>query len=219
MRRARGGAAIGDPPRDQAGRPTQLLRAPGDRRVVSPVLTLPGEAGRLFKPLAYAKSLAMIVAAVLAVTLDPALRLMFTRVTTFRFRPRWLAAAANALLVGTIHPERSHPVNRWIMGWYEPAVAWSLRNKRILFGGVAVLMAGAVPLWISLGTEFMPPLDEGTLLYMPSTMPGISISEAERLLQVTDRTLAQFPRSSACSGRPAARTPPRTRHRCRCSRP
>ena len=158
-----------------------------------PVLALQGEAGRLFKPLAYAKSLAMIVAAVLAVTLDPALRLMFTRVTAFRFRPRWLEGLANATLVGTIRPERAHPLNRWIMRWYEPAVAWSLGNKRILFGVVLVLMVGAVPLWLALGTEFMPPLDEGTLLYMPSTMPGISISEAERLLQVTDRTLARFP--------------------------
>jgi Cu(I)/Ag(I) efflux system membrane protein CusA/SilA len=141
-----------------------------------PVLTLQGEAGRLFKPLAFAKSLAMIVAAVLAVTLDPALRVMLTRVKGFR-----------------IHQERAHPVNRWVMRWYEPTVAWSLRNKRLLFGVVTVLMLSAVPLWLRLGTEFMPPFDEGTLLYMPSTMPGISISEAERLLEVTDRILAGFP--------------------------
>jgi Cu(I)/Ag(I) efflux system membrane protein CusA/SilA len=158
-----------------------------------PVLTLQGEAGRLFRPLAYAKSLAMLVAAVLAVTLDPALRLMFTRVTAFRFRPRWLAGAANAALVGTVHPERAHPVHRWVMRWYEPTVAWTLRNKPALFGIVSVLTLATIPLWSRLGTEFMPPLDEGTLLYMPSTMPGISISEAERLLEVTDRTLARFP--------------------------
>jgi Cu(I)/Ag(I) efflux system membrane protein CusA/SilA len=158
-----------------------------------PILTLQGESGRMFKPLAYAKSLAMIVAAILAVTLDPALRLMFTRVTRFTFRPRWLAGAANTAVVGTIHREETHPWNRSIMRWYEPAVVWSLRHKAVLFGIVAILTIAAVPVWRALGTEFMPPLDEGSLLYMPSTMPGISVAEASRLLQVTDKTLAQFP--------------------------
>jgi Cu(I)/Ag(I) efflux system membrane protein CusA/SilA len=141
-----------------------------------PVLTLEGEAGRLFKPLAFAKSLAMIVAAILAITLDPALRVMLTGVKGFR-----------------IHQERAHPVNRWVMRWYEPTVVWSLRNKRLLFGIVGVVLLSAVPLWLRLGTEFMPPFDEGTLLYMPSTMPGISISEAGRLLEATNRILKGFP--------------------------
>jgi Cu(I)/Ag(I) efflux system membrane protein CusA/SilA len=158
-----------------------------------PVLTLQGEEGRLFRPLAYTKSLAMIVAAVLAITLDPALRLLLTRVARFGFRPAWLSRAANAVLVGQIRPEDEHPISKRIMRLYEPVVEWSLTHKRVVFGTAFVLIAGTVPIWARLGTELMPPLDEGTLLYMPSTMPGISITEAERLLQVTDSTLKQFP--------------------------
>jgi Cu(I)/Ag(I) efflux system membrane protein CusA/SilA len=158
-----------------------------------PVLTLQAEEGRLFKPLAYTKSLAMIVAAVLVITLSPALRLLFTRVVRFQFRPSWLCKAANAALVGEIHAEEKHPLNRRIMRLYEPVVEWSLSNKRIVFGAVLVLMAVTVPIWQKLGTEFMPPLDEGALLYMPNTMPGISVTEAQQLLQLTDRTLKQFP--------------------------
>jgi Cu(I)/Ag(I) efflux system membrane protein CusA/SilA len=158
-----------------------------------PVLALQAEEGRLFKPLAYTKSLAMLVAAVLVVTLDPALRLLFIRVTRFEFRPWWLCKVANATLIGKIHAEERHPINRRIMRMYEPVVEWSLNNKWIVLGAVFVLIATTVPIWQQLGTEFMPPLDEGTLLYMPSTMPGISIAEAQRLLQLTDRTLKQFP--------------------------
>jgi Cu(I)/Ag(I) efflux system membrane protein CusA/SilA len=166
-----------------------------------PVLTLEGEAGRLFTPLATTKSLAMLVAAVLAVTLDPALRMMFTRVEPLTLRPEWLNAAANTLLVGTIHQEARHPVHRWIMRWYEPLVLWSLAKKRLLFGLVLLAMLGAVPLWCALGTEFMPAIDEGTLLYMPSTLPGISMEEAGRLLTATDRTLARFPEVSRVLGK------------------
>ncbi len=85
-----------------------------------PVLTLEAQEGRLFKPLAYTKNLAMIVAAVLAITLDPALRLLFTRLHPFAFRPRWLCRTANAVLVGTIHSEERHPVSRVLIRLYEP---------------------------------------------------------------------------------------------------
>jgi len=166
-----------------------------------PVLTLQGEAGRLFTPLAATKSLAMLVAAVLAVTLDPALRMMFTRVRPFALRPGWLSATANTLCVGTIHQEALHPVHRWITRWYEPLVLWSLARKRLLLGAVLAAMLGAIPLWRALGTEFMPVIDEGTLLYMPSTLPGISIEEAGRLLTVTDRTLARFPEVARVLGK------------------
>ena len=77
-----------------------------------PVLTLEAQEGRLFKPLAYTKTLAMIVAAFLAITLDPALRLLFTRMRQFSFRPRWLCRVANAVLVGRIHSEDQHPISR-----------------------------------------------------------------------------------------------------------
>jgi Cu(I)/Ag(I) efflux system membrane protein CusA/SilA len=158
-----------------------------------PVLTLEAQEGRLFKPLAYTKNLAMIVAAILAITLDPALRLLFMRMKPLRFGPSWLCRAANGLLVGTIHPEERHPVSRVLTRWYEPVARFALRRKWLVIGAAAALVVATAPVYLRLGGEFMPPLDEGTAFYMPSTMPGISIGEAQRLLQVTDRVLKQFP--------------------------
>jgi Cu(I)/Ag(I) efflux system membrane protein CusA/SilA len=158
-----------------------------------PLLTLEGEQGRLFRPLVYSKTLAMIVAAVLAITLDPALRLLLTRVDKFDFRPEWLCRVANALLVGRIRPEESNPISRSLMRIYEPAVLWTLRRKWIVFAGAAVLIAATIPVFLSLGSEFMPPLDEGAILYMPTSVPGISIAQARRVLQTTDQVLKQFP--------------------------
>src|SRR5512147_936153 len=158
-----------------------------------PVLTLEAQEGRLFKPLAYTKTLAMIVAACLVVTLDPALRLVFTRLRNFEFDPPWLCRAANTVLVGHIHPEEEHPVSRVLVRLYEPVVRWSLRWKWTVIGAAAALVAVTVPVFTRLGSEFMPPLDEGSLFYMPTTMPGISISEAQKLLQVSDRIIRQFP--------------------------
>ncbi len=158
-----------------------------------PVLTLEAQEGRLFKPLAYTKNLAMIVAAVLAITLDPAMRLLFTHMRNFDFRPRWLARAANAILVGKIHSEDKHPISRVLIRLYEPVCAWSLRWKWLVIGGAVAAVLATIPVYRRLGSEFMPPLDEGSLLYMPSTLPGISVTEAQRLLQVTDRILMQFP--------------------------
>jgi len=158
-----------------------------------PVLTLEAQEGRLFKPLAYTKTLCMLVAAVLAVTLDPALRLLFTRVKEYDFRPRWLSRVANVALVGKIHAEERHPVSRLLIRLYEPVAAWSLRRPRLVIGGACILMLLTIPVYRRLGSEFMPPLDEGSLFYMPTTMPGISIAQAQKLLQETDRILAQFP--------------------------
>ncbi len=158
-----------------------------------PVLTLEAQEGRLFKPLAYTKTLAMIVAACLAITLDPALRLVFTRFRRFEFKPDWLARVANTIFVGRIHSEDEHPVSRFLIWLYEPVVRWSLRWKWSVVAGAAVAVLLTVPVFMRLGSEFMPPLDEGALFYMPTTMPGISISEAQKLLQVTDRVMKQFP--------------------------
>ncbi len=158
-----------------------------------PVLTLEAQEGRLFKPLAYTKTLAMIVAACLVITLDPALRLLFTRLRRFEFRPRWLCRAANVVLVGQIHPEETHPVSRVLVRLYEPVVRWSLRWKWTVIGASLALILATVPVFLRLGSEFMPPLDEGSLFYMPTTMPGISITEAQQLLQVSDRIIRQFP--------------------------
>ncbi len=158
-----------------------------------PVLTLEAQEGRLFKPLAYTKTLAMIVAACLAITLDPALRLVFTRFRNFDFQPTWLCRLANTVFVGRIHSEDKHPVSRFLIWLYEPVVRWSLRWKWSIVAGALVAIIVTVPVFMRLGSEFMPPLDEGALFYMPTTMPGISISEAQKLTQVTNRIIKQFP--------------------------
>jgi Cu(I)/Ag(I) efflux system membrane protein CusA/SilA len=158
-----------------------------------PVLTLEAQEGRLFRPLAYTKTLAMLVAAVLAITLDPALRMLLTRRQDFSFRPSWLRRVANTVLVGRVRAEETHPVNRALMRAYAPAALWSLRNKWLVIGAALLLVLATVPVFLSLGSEFMPPLEEGTLFYMPTTMPGISITEASKLLQTTDRIIKSFP--------------------------
>ena len=158
-----------------------------------PVLTLEAQEGRLFKPLAYTKNFSMIVAAVLAITLDPAMRLLFTHMRNFEFRPRWVCRAVNAVLVGKIHSEENHPISRVLIAIYQPICAWSLRWKWLVIAGALALVAATVPAYRKLGSEFMPPLDEGSLLFMPSTLPGISLTEAERLMQVQDRILKRFP--------------------------
>ena len=158
-----------------------------------PVLALESQEGRLFKPLAYTKTLTMLVAAGLVITLDPALRVLFTRVRHFAFRPAWLCRVTNAVVVGRIRSEESHPISRFLMRMYEPVVRWSLRWKWSVIGGAAALVVVTVPVFTQLGSEFMPPLREGSLFYMPTTMPGISIGEAQKLVQVSDRAIKQFP--------------------------
>ncbi|MBI5388569.1 MAG: efflux RND transporter permease subunit [Verrucomicrobia bacterium] len=158
-----------------------------------PVLTLEAQEGRLFQPLAYTKTLAMIAAAVLVITLDPALRVTFTRVRRFQFRSRWLSRLVNGIAVGTIRPESSHPISRALNRLYSPALTWALRWKWFVIGGAAALVVSTIPVFRQLGSEFMPPLDEGSVLYMPSTLPGLSVAEAQKLLQTTDRVLKQFP--------------------------
>jgi Cu(I)/Ag(I) efflux system membrane protein CusA/SilA len=158
-----------------------------------PILALEGEEGRMFKPLAYTKNLAMIVAAIMAITLDPALRLLFTHMKNFSFRPSWICRAANAVFVGTIQSEDKHPISRFLIRIYDPVASWSLRWKWVVIAAAIALMVGTVPVYNKLGSEFMPPLEEGSILYMPTTMPGISITEAQKLLQVTDRIIKKFP--------------------------
>ena len=158
-----------------------------------PVLTLQAQEGRMFRPLAYSKTLTMVVAAVLAITLDPALRLLLTRVERFNFRPQWLCRVANAVLIGKVKPEASHHVSRRLIRVYEPVVRWTLRWKWVVMGAALALMVVTVPVFRALGSESMPPLDEGAILYMPTTLPGVSIRQAEQLLQVSDRIIRQFP--------------------------
>ncbi|MFL5379541.1 MAG: efflux RND transporter permease subunit [Myxococcales bacterium] len=158
-----------------------------------PILALEAQEGRLFKPLAYTKSLTMLIAAVLAITLDPALRLFFTRMKPFKFKSKLATRVVNAVAVGEIQPEEKHPISRFLMRIYEPVVTWALRRRWWVIGSAAALVALTIPVYQKLGSEFMPPLDEGSILYMPTTMPGISIAQAQKLLQGTDAVMKQFP--------------------------
>jgi Cu(I)/Ag(I) efflux system membrane protein CusA/SilA len=165
-----------------------------------PVLTLEAQEGRLFKPLAYTKNFAMVVAAFLAITLDPALRLFIFRKDNFRI-PGFIGKAINAILVGKIHSEEKHPISRVLMRLYEPVVAWSLRWKWLVIAGALGMIAATYPIYQKLGSEFMPPLDEGALVFMPTTLPGISVTEAQRLMQTQDRILMGFPEVASVLGK------------------
>jgi copper/silver efflux system protein len=159
-----------------------------------PVLVLDGQEGKLFRPLAYTKNFAMLVAAVLALTLDPALRLiMVRRPNTFGLTRNRFQNFFGWLLGGKIRPEEKHPITGPLMRLYDPVVRWTLRWKTQVIAGAVVLVLLTFPLFWVVGSEFMPPLEEGSLLYMPTTMPGISIAEAQRLLQATDGILKSFP--------------------------
>jgi Cu(I)/Ag(I) efflux system membrane protein CusA/SilA len=158
-----------------------------------PVFALEAQEGRLFKPLAYTKNFAMVIAAVLAITLDPAMRLLFTHARSFSFRPRWLARAAGAVLIGKIHSEEKHPISRPLMWLYEPVCRFVLEYRWTTILAAVLIFALTIPIFFRLGSEFMPPLDEGSLLYMPTTLPGISIADAAQLLQVQDKILRSFP--------------------------
>lgn len=158
-----------------------------------PVFTLVDQEGRLFKPLAWSKNLTMAIAALLAITLDPALRMLFTRMDPYVFRPRWLARLASSVLVGTYHAEERHPVSRAVHRVYEPVCRLVLRHPRAVIAAALALVAATVPVYLALGREFMPSLDEGTILYMPTTLPGISVAAAQELLVTQDRVLRGFP--------------------------
>ncbi|HVQ35207.1 MAG TPA: CusA/CzcA family heavy metal efflux RND transporter [Candidatus Bathyarchaeia archaeon] len=158
-----------------------------------PVFTLVDQEGRLFKPLAYTKTLAMGIAALLALTLDPAIRMLFTRMDPWTFRPRWLARAVSTLTVGTYYPEEKHPISRLLFAVYEPVCRFVLRFRKTTVAVALALVAATVPVYLHLGREFMPPLDEGDLLYMPVTLPGVSVAEVEGLLRVMDKALMETP--------------------------
>jgi Cu(I)/Ag(I) efflux system membrane protein CusA/SilA len=177
-----------------------------------PVFTLVDQEGRLFRPLAFSKNFAMAIAAVLAVTLDPALRMLFARAEPFRFRPRALSRLASGLAVGTYHPEEQHPVTRLLHRLYEGPCRFVVRHARATVLASLVLVALTVPVYLRLGSEFMPPLDEGTILYMPSAVqPGMSVAEAQAALQLQSKLLRTFPeveRVFGKAGRAATSTDP-----------
>lgn len=166
-----------------------------------PIFALQYQEGRLFKPLAFTKNFSMAIAAVLAITLDPAVRLLMMRTREFQFRPRWLAKLANAIAVGKIHSEEKHPISRILMRLYHPAVRFALNHKWLVIASAALLVAATIPIFKRLGSEFMPPLNEGTILYMPITLPGISVTEADKYLQIQDKLIKQFPEVQSVFGK------------------
>ncbi|PZQ12447.1 MAG: CusA/CzcA family heavy metal efflux RND transporter [Ancylobacter novellus] len=156
-----------------------------------PIFTLESQEGRLFGPLAFTKTFAMAAAALLSVTLVPALMVLFVR--------------------GRIIPEAKNPVNRILIAIYRPIIRGVLKAKTLTLA--LALAALAISVWPAtrLGSEFMPPLDEGTLMYMPTTLPGLSITKAAELLQMQDRIIKSFPEVKTVfgkAGRAATATDP-----------
>jgi len=146
-----------------------------------PVFALESQEGRLFQPLAYTKTFAMAGAALLSVTLVPALMLLFVR--------------------GKILPEQRNPINRVLIWLYRPVIAWVMRHKQLTLV-LALLILGVS--WYPasrLGGEFMPTLNEGTLLFMPQTLPGLSVTKAAELLQTQDRIIKSFPEVESVFGK------------------
>ncbi len=146
-----------------------------------PVFTLEAQEGRLFQPLAYTKTFAMAGAAVLSLTLVPVLMLLFVR--------------------GKILPEQKNPINRLLLWFYRPIIAWVMRWKKLTL--VLALLAFGLTWYPAsrLGGEFMPTLNEGTLLFMPLTLPGLSVTKAAELLQTQDRIIKQFPEVESVFGK------------------
>jgi Cu(I)/Ag(I) efflux system membrane protein CusA/SilA len=138
-----------------------------------PIFALEAQEGRLFKPLAYTKTFAMAAAAILSVTLVPALMLLFIR--------------------GRILPEARNPVNRFLIWIYRPVISGVLKAKTLTILVACVILGLSVFPASRIGSEFMPNLNEGTLLYMPTTLPGLSVTKAAELLQTQNRIIKSFP--------------------------
>ncbi|MDA1080752.1 MAG: CusA/CzcA family heavy metal efflux RND transporter [Gemmatimonadetes bacterium] len=138
-----------------------------------PVFTLEGQEGRLFTPLAFTKTFAMAAASLLSVTLVPVTMSLFVR--------------------GKLWPERSNPVNRAMQWFYHPIITFVLRRRwSVIVAAGVVLILTWVP-WKGIGSEFMPPLEEGTILFMPTTLPGISVARVREILRLQDSIIKQFP--------------------------
>ena len=146
-----------------------------------PIFTLAGQAGRLFSPLAYTKTFAMFAAAILSVTLAPPLMVL--------------------LLRGRFRTEDENPTSRVLRRIYGPAVRFVVRFRVLVVVIALAVVAGTVPMFLRLGSEFMPPLDEGSLLVMPTTFPGISIEEARQALTAQHRIVKSFPEVESVHGK------------------
>jgi len=146
-----------------------------------PIFTLEAQEGRLFGPLAYTKTFAMAAAALLSITLVPALMVLFVR--------------------GRIIPEHRNPLNRVLIGLYRPVIRIVLQAKTATITLALVVLAVSIWPMTRLGTEFMPNLNEGTLLYMPTTLPGLSVTKSAELLQMQDRIIRSFPEVESVYGK------------------
>lgn len=146
-----------------------------------PVFTLEAQEGRMFAPLAYTKTFAMAGAALLSITLVPVLMLLFIR--------------------GKITPENRNPVNRMLIGLYRPVIAWVMRWKKLTIATAVFALIASIYPALKLGGEFMPTLNEGSLLYMPITLPAISVTQAAELLQTQNRIIKSFPEVESVLGK------------------
>jgi Cu(I)/Ag(I) efflux system membrane protein CusA/SilA len=146
-----------------------------------PVFSLEAQEGRLFKPLAFTKTFSMFFAALLGVTLVPVLMIIFVR--------------------GRITPEKTNPINRLLIWLYQPFVHFVLRFRWLTILTALAIMAATIYPFNKLGKEFMPPLNEGDILYMPTAVAGISVSEATKILQIQDRMLREFPEVESVFGK------------------
>jgi Cu(I)/Ag(I) efflux system membrane protein CusA/SilA len=136
----------------------------------------------------------MAIAAVLAVTLDPAMRMMFARIEPYKFKPKFLAWTATKLAVGKYYSEEKHPISRLLHRLYEKPCRFVLKHPIATILVSILIVISTIPVYLKLGSEFMPPLREGSLLYMPSAVqPGMSVTEAQKALQVQDKLLMTFP--------------------------
>jgi Cu(I)/Ag(I) efflux system membrane protein CusA/SilA len=146
-----------------------------------PVFSLEGQEGRLFKPLAFTKTFAMAASSLLAVTLVPVAMGVFVR--------------------GRIFRERANPLNRAMIRAYRPALAAVLRHRAAVIGAASVIVILTWIPWRLIGSEFMPRLDEGTILYMPTTLPGVSVARAREILRIQDSLLKTFPEVASVWGK------------------
>lgn len=166
-----------------------------------PIFTLVDQEGRLFRPLALSKNLTMAIAALLAITLDPAMRMLFSRIDPIETKNKWLNKLANSVFVGTYYSEHKHPITKKLFALYEPIIDLVLKYKKRTLIVAFVAMLSIIPGFMMLGSEFMPTLHEGSLLYMPTALPGISVSEAQRVLTKQDAILKSFPEVDTVFGK------------------
>src|SRR5438128_7884274 len=161
-----------------------------------PIFVLEAQEGKLFKPLAFTKNFSMGIAAFLSITLAPALMLLFTRVNQkpeIRNQKKAGFFSSFWFLLSGFQPEEQHPISRVLFRIYGPPIHWVLRHTRIVIAAALLVVLITIPIYFKLGHEFMPPLNEGVILYMPTTLPGISVTEASALLQKQDELLRQVP--------------------------